>query len=85
MQADAPHTRIEDRGGSLLLVYVKKRAPEAREGTVFTTIKNLIPEPRQAEQPRHYVGKHRQPEPAPAPEPTPAPAPTAEENQPAGV
>ena len=82
MQADAPHTRIEDRGGSLLLVYVKKRAPEAREGTVFTTIKNLIPEPRQADQPRHYVGKHRQPEPAPEPAP---PAPTAEESQPAAV
>ncbi len=50
---------------------------------MFATIKNLIPEPRQAEQPRHYIGKHRQPEPAPAPEPTPAP--TAEETQPAGV
>lgn len=40
---------------------------------MFATIKNLIPEPRQADQPRRYVGKHRQAEPtsAPAPE-TPA-------------
>ena len=29
---------------------------------MFATIKNLIPEPRQADQPRHYVGRHRQPE-----------------------
>ena len=47
---------------------------------MFATIKSLIPEPRQAEQPRHYVGRHRQPEtiaaratvaviPAPAAEP----------------
>ncbi|GGQ46404.1 hypothetical protein [Couchioplanes azureus] len=33
---------------------------------MFTTIKSLIPEPRQADQPRHYVGRHRQPEPVPA-------------------
>jgi hypothetical protein len=51
---------------------------------VFATIKSLIPEPRQADQPRRYVGKHRQPEPVPAPDPTP-PAPTAEESQPAAV
>ena len=49
---------------------------------VLATIKNLIPEPRQADQPRRYVGKHRQPEPVPAPEP---PAPTAEETQPAAL
>jgi hypothetical protein len=49
---------------------------------VFATIKSLIPEPRQADQPRQYVGKHRQPEPAPMPEPAP---PTAEETQPASV
>jgi hypothetical protein len=49
---------------------------------VFATIKSLIPEPRQADQPRQYVGKHRQPEPAPMPEPSP---PTAEETQPASV
>jgi hypothetical protein len=32
------------------------------EVTMFATIKSLIPEPRQADQPRHYVGRHRQPE-----------------------
>lgn len=47
---------------------------------MFATLKSLIPEPRQAEQPRHYVGRHRQPEtiaaratvaviPAPSPSP----------------
>ena len=51
---------------------------------MFATIKSMIPEPRQADQPRRYVGKHRQPEPIPAPEPTP-PSPTAEESQPAAV
>ena len=30
---------------------------------MFATIKSLIPEPRQADQPRRYVGRHRQPEP----------------------
>jgi hypothetical protein len=49
---------------------------------MFATIKSLIPEPRQAEQPRRYVGKHRQPE--PEPDPTP-PSPTAEEFQPAAL
>ncbi|GID32692.1 hypothetical protein [Paractinoplanes brasiliensis] len=34
---------------------------------MFATIKSLIPEPRQADQPRHYVGRHRRPEPVPAP------------------
>jgi hypothetical protein len=29
---------------------------------MFATIKSLIPEPRQADQPRHYVGRHREPE-----------------------
>jgi hypothetical protein len=29
---------------------------------MFTTIKSLIPEPRQADQPRDYVGRHRVPE-----------------------
>jgi hypothetical protein len=29
------------------------------EVTMFATIKNLIPEPRQADQPRRYVGRHR--------------------------
>jgi hypothetical protein len=48
---------------------------------MFATIKSLIPEPRQADQPRRYVGKHRQPEPLPDPD-APAPVPTAEETQP---
>jgi hypothetical protein len=29
---------------------------------MFATIKSLIPEPRQPNQPRHYVGRHRQSE-----------------------
>ncbi|HEV7962859.1 MAG TPA: hypothetical protein VGP57_10030 [Actinoplanes sp.] len=29
---------------------------------MFATIRSLIPEPRQADQPRHYVGRHRVPE-----------------------
>lgn len=36
---------------------------------MFATIKSLIPEPRQANQPRNYIGRHRQVEtvrPAPA-------------------
>jgi hypothetical protein len=45
---------------------------------MFATIKSLIPEPRQADQPRHYVGRHRQQETVPARAadallPTPAP------------
>ena len=45
---------------------------------MFATIKSLIPEPRQADQPRRYVGKHRQPEPVPTPD-SPAPeSPTAD-------
>jgi hypothetical protein len=50
---------------------------------MFATIKSLIPEPRQADQPRHYVGRHRQPETIAARAtvaviPAPAPAPEAE-------
>ena len=50
---------------------------------MFATIKSLIPEPRQADQPRHYVGRHRQPETIAARAtvaviPGPAPAPEAE-------
>jgi hypothetical protein len=52
---------------------------------MFATIKSLIPEPRQADQPRRYVGKHRQPEPVAAPDEPAPPSPTAGENQPAGV
>jgi hypothetical protein len=41
---------------------------------MFATIKNLIPEPRQSDQPRHYVGRHRRPEPVPPAAPvSPAP------------
>ncbi|GIE32157.1 hypothetical protein Ait01nite_052020 [Actinoplanes italicus] len=39
---------------------------------MFATIKSLIPEPRQANQPRHYIGRHRQADPVP-----PVPAPTS--------
>ncbi|GGN81036.1 hypothetical protein GCM10010112_57050 [Actinoplanes lobatus] len=39
---------------------------------MFATIKSLIPEPRQANQPRNYIGRHRQPDQLP-----PAPAPTS--------
>ena len=39
---------------------------------MFATLKSLIPEPRQANQPRHYIGRHRQPDQMP-----PAPAPTS--------
>ncbi|GAB2579831.1 hypothetical protein Aab01nite_55920 [Paractinoplanes abujensis] len=34
---------------------------------MFATIKSLIPEPRRADPPRHYIGRHRRPEPVPAP------------------
>ena len=44
---------------------------------MFATLKSLIPEPRQAEQPRRYVGKHRQPEPLPEPAPRPEKSETA--------
>jgi hypothetical protein len=40
---------------------------------MFAAIKSLIPEPRQATQPRHYVGRHRQTEPTPVPVPQDAP------------
>lgn len=40
---------------------------------MFATIKQLIPEPRQADQPRHYVGRHRRSEPAPPVPVSPAP------------
>jgi hypothetical protein len=32
---------------------------------MFATIKHLIPEPRQADQPRRYVGRHRHPDAVP--------------------
>ena len=41
---------------------------------MFATIKSLIPEPRQADHPRHYVGRHRRAEPVPPVAPvSPAP------------
>ncbi len=50
---------------------------------MFATIKSLIPEPRQANQPRNYVGRHRQPEQVPqAPAPT-SPTPADPEESPA--
>ncbi len=50
---------------------------------MFATIKNLIPEPRQADQPRNYVGRHRQPETVSARAAVPPPAPAL--NTPATV
>lgn len=51
---------------------------------MLTRIKNLIPEPRQAEHPRRYTGRHRRPETvtpaAPvSPAPVAAPAPESDE------
>jgi hypothetical protein len=47
---------------------------------MFATIKNLIPEPRQADQPRRYVGRHRRPESVtPAAPVSPAPVGASEE------
>ena len=43
---------------------------------MFATIKNLIPEPRQADQPRRYAGRHRRPESVAAAAPV-SPAPIA--------
>ena len=42
---------------------------------MFAAIKSLIPEPRQAMQPRNYTGRHRQSEPASVPVPAPVPVP----------
>jgi hypothetical protein len=57
---------------------------------MFATIKSLIPEPRQADQPRHYVGRHRQPETVAARAavpmiPAPASAPEAGTAEPSAV
>ncbi|UQU64891.1 hypothetical protein COUCH_00540 [Couchioplanes caeruleus] len=57
---------------------------------MFATIKSLIPEPRQADQPRHYVGRHRQPETVAARAavpviPAPASAPEADPAEPSAV
>jgi hypothetical protein len=60
---EATHNQLAERQGGVKM---------------FATIKSLIPEPRQADQPRRYVGKHRLPEPVAAPD-EPTPAPPAEE------
>jgi len=53
---------------------------------MFATIKSLIPEPRQADQPRHYVGRHRRAEPVPPAAPvSPAPIVTGPPVSPAPV
>ena len=53
---------------------------------MFATIKNLIPEPRQAEHPRHYVGRHRKADPVPPNTPiSPAPVVTSAPGSPAPV
>lgn len=53
---------------------------------MFATIKNLIPEPRQADQPRHYTGRHRRAEPAsPAAPVSPAPIVTGPPASPAPI
>jgi hypothetical protein len=46
---------------------------------MFATIKNLIPEPRQADQPRRYVGRHRRPDPVTPVSPAPIETTTPEE------
>ncbi|MEV0896979.1 hypothetical protein [Actinoplanes sp. NPDC049802] len=48
---------------------------------MFATIKNLIPEPRQANHPRNYIGRHRQPDQTPAPAPTSPAAPAEPEDE----
>jgi hypothetical protein len=61
--------RIGARRGSLLRIDTKlfcfDEPPRGR--AMFATLKSLIPEPRQADQPRHYIGRHRRPEPVPVP------------------
>jgi hypothetical protein len=59
----------------------------AKGARMFATIKSLIPEPRQAEQPRRYTGRHRRAEP-PIPVAPVSPAPivaTAESDETAAV
>ncbi len=41
---------------------------------LFAQIRNFVPAPRQSEQPKRYVGRHRVPEPIEAPDPRPEPA-----------
>ena len=51
---------------------------------MFASIKNMIPEPRQADQPRHYVGRHREPEAITTPTEANSPS-TVEEGAPADL
>lgn len=41
---------------------------------LFAQIRNFVPAPRQPDQPKRYVGRHRVPEPVEKPVPQPAPA-----------
>lgn len=41
---------------------------------LFAQIRNFVPAPRQPDQPKRYVGRHRVPEPVEPPAPQPAPA-----------
>jgi hypothetical protein len=41
---------------------------------MFAQIRHLVPNPRQPDQPKRYVGRHRVPEPVEQPTPQPAPA-----------
>lgn len=52
---------------------------------MFATIKSLIPEPRQADQPRNYVGRHRRVETPPAAPVSPAPIVTGPSSSPSPV
>ncbi|MFI5936036.1 hypothetical protein [Actinoplanes sp. NPDC051494] len=83
MQAAAPRGRIDALDGSFVRVYAQD-VRRLGEVSMFATIKNLIPEPRQADQPRHYVGRHRLTETITARATVPAPAaPPAAESIPA--
>ena len=70
LRLEATHNQLAERQGGVKM---------------FATIKSLIPEPRQADHPRRYVGKHRLPEPVTAPDEPVPPVPTAEESEPAAV
>ena len=62
-----PRIRDGVPDGSLLRIDTEAFAFDEppRGRAMFATLKSLIPEPRQADHPRHYVGRHRRPEPVP--------------------